>query len=100
MSGNLRAIADTVRDAALDFFRKHSANYRFALRMDNPADAYVLADIAKFCHANDTTAVSSDPIQMAVREGRRQVWLRINRALNLTPEQQMFLSTLNQPPKG
>lgn len=89
------SVAYDIRDKVLDFFTKHSSNYRFALRIDNPADAYVLADLAKFCHANDTTAVSNDPIAIAIREGRRQVWTRINRALNLTPEQQAQLSVRN-----
>lgn len=43
----------------------------------------VLADLAKFCRANSSTAMVSpvsrsvDPIAMAMAEGRREVWLRI-----------------------
>lgn len=46
----------------------------------------VLADLAKFCRAN-TTCFHMDPRAHAVAEGRREVWLRIQRHLNLTDEQ-------------
>jgi len=43
----------------------------------------VLADLAKFCRANSSTAIVSpvsrsvDPLAMAMAEGRREVWLRL-----------------------
>jgi hypothetical protein len=49
----------------------------------------VLADLAKFCRANSSTAMVSpvsrsvDPIAMAMAEGRREVWLRISAHLHL-----------------
>jgi len=49
----------------------------------------VLADLAKFCKANQSTAVVSqksqqvDPIASALAEGRREVWLRIMAHLHL-----------------
>jgi hypothetical protein len=49
----------------------------------------VLADLAKFCRANSSTAVVSpisrsvDPIATAMAEGRREVWLRIMAHLHL-----------------
>jgi hypothetical protein len=46
----------------------------------------VLQDLAKFCHA-DKTAFHPDPRVHAVLEGRREVWLRIQKYLNLTPDQ-------------
>jgi hypothetical protein len=46
----------------------------------------VLKDLAKFCHADDT-AFHPDPRVHAVLEGRREVWLRIQKYLKLTPDQ-------------
>lgn len=51
------------------------------------ACAIVLADLAKFCHAQDTTHVVGDAHGSAQLEGRRQVWLRIQSYLGLTDEQ-------------
>lgn len=46
----------------------------------------VLADLAKFCRANQST-FHADPRVHAVAEGRREVWLRITQHLNLTDDQ-------------
>ncbi len=49
----------------------------------------VLADLAKFCRATQSTAVVSpisrsvDPIATAMAEGRREVWLRITAHLHI-----------------
>lgn len=57
------------------------------------AGAAVLRDIAQFCGAYKTTAKVSpvsrviDPLAMGIAEGRRQVYLHIQRRLNLTDEQ-------------
>lgn len=50
------------------------------------AGRYVLEDLSKFCYANETTA--NDPI----KEGRRQVWLRIQEQLHLSTEQLVALN--------
>lgn len=41
----------------------------------------VLEDLSKFCRA-DTTTFDPDPRIHAVLEGRREVWLRIQKHLN------------------
>lgn len=46
----------------------------------------VLEDLAKFCRANETT-FNEDPRIHAVLEGRREVWLRIQKYLNITPDE-------------
>jgi hypothetical protein len=51
-----------------------------------PFGEEVLADLAKFCRANQST-FHSDPRVHAVAEGRREVWLRVSQHLNLTDEQ-------------
>ncbi|PWR24976.1 hypothetical protein [Zavarzinia aquatilis] len=55
----------------------------------NLAGAEVLADLRRFCHDTRTTARVSpvtgtlDPVAMALAEGRREVWLRIQQFLQL-----------------
>jgi hypothetical protein len=46
----------------------------------------VLKDLADFCRA-DKTCFHEDPRVHAVLEGRREVWLRIQKYLNLTPDE-------------
>lgn len=46
----------------------------------------VLEDLAKFCRAHET-CFHPDARAHAVAEGRREVWLRIERHLQLSPEQ-------------
>lgn len=49
------------------------------------AQEMVLADLARWCHADDTTLVPGDPHASASLEGRRQVWLRLQHNLSLRP---------------
>ncbi len=79
-------------ERAVEFFRGHSRAYRTTFNRQSPAAQYVLADLADICHANDTTMRDSDPLELARNEGRRQVFLRIQRALNLTPEEMFDLA--------
>lgn len=46
----------------------------------------VLEDLAHFCRANES-CFHQDPRAHAVAEGRREVWLRIQKHLQLTDEQ-------------
>lgn len=46
----------------------------------------VLKDLRGFCRAQEST-FHADPRIHAVLEGRREVWLRISKQLNLTDEQ-------------
>lgn len=55
----------------------------------------VLEDLARFCRANETTFLP-DARASAVLEGRREVWLRIQHHLNLSPDQLVALFN----PKG
>lgn len=52
----------------------------------NPVGEEVLADLAKFCRANET-CFQVDSRAHAVAEGRREVWLRIQTNLRLTDKQ-------------
>ena len=55
-----------------------------------PTGIEVLIDLAKFCRANET-CFHMDARAHAVAEGRREVWLRIQQHLQLSPEQQFAL---------
>lgn len=61
----------------------------------------MLADLAKFCRANASTAVvnpitrSVDPIASAKADGRREVWLRILAHLHID-DREIFNLTENQ----
>lgn len=48
--------------------------------------ALMMADLAWFCRA-DRTCFDLDARKHALAEGRREVWLRIQEHLTLTPEQ-------------
>lgn len=71
--------------ATLDFLRNRKRDYQFTFKNSISGQA-VLHDLAKFCRAN-TTTFHEDPRIHAALEGRREVWLRIQNHLNLTPEQ-------------
>jgi hypothetical protein len=50
-----------------------------------PAAEVVLADLKKFCRADRSThSFGGKPTDMAVAEGRREVWLRLMSFLNMT----------------
>jgi hypothetical protein len=77
----------------LDFLRNRKRDYQHALI--TPAGARVLIDLAKFCRANET-CFHTDARLHAVLEGRREVWLRIQQHLHLTPEQLAAIYSGNQ----
>lgn len=61
--------------------------YRVQLDPEHPAGARIWADLARVCHAGETTHVPGDPTQSAFREGKRAVFLYLagRVALPLTP---------------
>jgi hypothetical protein len=58
----------------------------------------VLLDLAEFCRANES-CYHEDARRHAVLEGRREVWLRIQTHIHLTPAQLMALY-MGRPPLG
>lgn len=78
-------ILDSTR-TAIDFLRGRKRDYQLVFKLEDPAGARVLEDLARFCRANET-CFHSDPRLHAVAEGRREVWLRIQQHLNLNSEQ-------------
>ncbi len=51
-----------------------------------PVALVVLADLARICYAQKSTA-NANPTAMAVAEGRRQVWLYIQTQLGMSLDQ-------------
>lgn len=50
------------------------------------AGGVILNDLREFCHADKPTIFHQDATVMARREGRREVWVRIQNYLNLDEE--------------
>lgn len=68
----------------IDFLRLRKRAYQ--LTFPNPERNEVLKDLAKFCHANEVPKVGGEYL-LGVANGRREVWLRIQQHVTLTPEQ-------------
>src|SRR5579859_7496104 len=77
----------------LDFMRARKRNYQLAFY--TPAGNAVLMDLAEFCRASET-CFHEDPRLHAVLEGRREVWLRIQRHLHLSSEELAKLASGQQ----
>lgn len=60
--------------------------YRIALGRESPTGALVLADLARYCHALETTFVAGDPCATALNEGRRDVLNHVLELIGLTPD--------------
>jgi len=82
----------------LDYLRLRSRAYK--LTFTDPKNNEVLKDLAKFCRA-DTSYTSPNLVNLGIAIGRREVWLRIQHHLRLTPDQLYEIynkpSTLNPP---
>jgi hypothetical protein len=70
----------------LAFLGQRSAAYRTLFNPNTPWGKAVLADLANFCRASASTW-DDNPSKRDVLIGRREVWLRIQDHLRLTPEQ-------------
>lgn len=68
----------------IDFLRGRKRDYQ--LTFGNPVGQRVLTDLAGFCRATKT-CFDPDARLHAVAEGRREVFLRIAKHLNLSTEQ-------------
>lgn len=62
--------------------RRHAYRTTF----NGPYADVVLKDLARFCRAHEST-FNPDARAHAVAEGRREVWLRLQNHLQLTPDQ-------------
>ena len=71
------------RVATLDLIRQRKVAYQ--LVFGHEGGTAVIDDLKRFCRAEDS-CFHPDPRNHAVLEGRRQVWLRIERHLKLSIE--------------
>ncbi len=78
-----------IREKIADYRRKlHGIAFAYNRVFDSksPFTHDVLKDLARFCRAHEST-YHPDPRAHAVLEGRREVWLKIEENLRLTPDQ-------------
>lgn len=73
---------------ALEFMRLRKRSYQ--LQFATSDGRLWLDDLARFCRANEPCFDLNDR-KHALLEGRREVWLRIQNHLGLTPEQLLVL---------
>ena len=74
----------TLKQRVLDFLRTRKRAYQ--LTFQNPKNHVVLKDLAKFCGANKSPQ-HFDLYRIGVAVGRREVWLRVQHHLDLSPEE-------------
>lgn len=85
----------TLIEWAISYLTGRGSAYRQTFPKIGVAQNLVLADLAVFCRANETCAAPGDRDRSLLLEGRREVWLRIQQHLNLTPEQLYALYNAN-----
>ena len=83
----------TKDDAVGQFLSERKTAYQLTFPNNTTASDIVLEDLARFCRANESCVVPGDHDRTLLLEGRREVWLRIQQHLQLTPEQLMSLFT-------
>jgi len=74
----------SVIDRAKRFLWNRKYSYRSIF--NTPPGQKVLADLAMFCRAGESTFSDNERVQSKL-DGRREVWLRIQHHLHLTDEQ-------------
>jgi hypothetical protein len=72
--------------------------YAFQKTFNGPLAELVLKDLARFCRAHESTFESTERDSL-ILEGRRQVWLRLQEHLRLSPDQLWVLYT-GRPASG
>lgn len=77
---------DDIFDKATRIFSSRKTAYERLFDKTNPDASIVLADLARFCRATESTFKADDRLH-AVLEGRREVWLRIQKYINMTQDE-------------
>jgi hypothetical protein len=74
--------------SVLDRAKRFLWNRRYSYRsiFNSPPGKIVLADLAVFCRAAESTFHDNERVQSKL-DGRREVWLRIQQHLQLTEDQ-------------
>lgn len=87
------------REKLRDFYHGHAIAYGRLFDQTSPYTETVLADLAKFCRANETT-FHKDPRIHAALEGRREVWLRIKEFITMNADELLEKYTKPITPNG
>ena len=74
--------SDAVEKARRWLFKRQ---YAYRATFKGPLAEEVLADLARFCRATESTFHDNERVQSKL-DGRREVWLRIAAHLNLPPD--------------
>jgi hypothetical protein len=82
---------------ALDWLRGIKRSYQLTFQINQPANVEVMIDLSRFCRATESCVIPGDRDKTLILEGRREVWLRIQEYLNLSPEQLYALKGGNAP---
>lgn len=85
MNGDEQPIEPTPKEQVLQFLDMRATNFRRTFH-EGVDPQKTLQDLAKFCRANESTFHPDARISGQL-DGRREVWLRIQDHLTLSPEQ-------------
>lgn len=75
----------TIFQQVRDALARKSSFYRAVFNPETLAGKEVLTDLAEFCRAHEPT-FHTDPRLEGVLQGRREVWLRIQKYSRLPPD--------------
>ena len=78
-------------EGALDFLRGRKSAYMKVFSRTDLASQMVLRDLYIFCRANESCMIPGDDHRTFALEGRREVWLRIQQHIGLSPEELLNL---------
>ncbi len=81
-----RALQRQKHEDAKAFVFNRQKSYQDVFKKDSQSALAVLSDLAKFCRAGEST-FEADPRLHALKEGRREVWLRIQEQLEFSSEE-------------
>ena len=72
--------------------------YAYQKTFNGPLAEVVLKDLARFCRAHESTFHDNERVQSKM-DGRREVWLRVQEHLRLSPDDLWTLYS-GRPPEG
>jgi len=78
-------------EAAIAFLTGRKSAYMKVFSYSDLASRMVLRDLYIFCRANESCMVPGDDHRTFMLEGRREVWLRIQQHIGLSPEELLDL---------
>lgn len=87
-------------EGLLNYLSRRKRAYQLTFNTQQPADMETLADLSRFCRANESCVIPGDRDRSLVLEGRREVWLRIQQHLQLPVETLYQLYGGPATPKG